>query len=122
MMEEHSVARKRGRYDCPACGERIMRLVHRGSFFHMTSHCPYCGVRLSTDIFHRASQTATSIVLLSMSVIILLSYPHRHRTLRIFFMVAYAPFLLYEVYYLAHTFRKGAYQIISDGTQKTPNA
>jgi DNA-directed RNA polymerase subunit RPC12/RpoP len=47
MMETHSGTKKPGRYDCPACGQRIRRPRVQGTFFRPTYHCPHCGVRIS---------------------------------------------------------------------------
>jgi uncharacterized Zn finger protein len=47
-----SATKKRSRYDCPACGEQVKKLIRDASFFSTTSHCPNCGARISSDFFN----------------------------------------------------------------------
>jgi len=119
-VDKKSGAKKHGRFDCPACARAIHGLVHRGSFFHVTSHCPYCGVRLSTDIFMRISGYGMSLIVLGDVFTRFLIYPLHLRWLKPLSIITVTPFLLYGIYYVICGRVKGSYyQIVPDGTSRT---
>jgi uncharacterized protein (DUF983 family) len=117
-MEKQSAAKKRGRYDCPACGERIKKLVRRGTFLHPISHCPNCGARISSDFFYSIPSFGLALLLVEKSI---MEVTHKHEPAwaKLFFLVLCLGLLLLGVLNLVRVIVKGPYRLISGGTENT---
>ena len=116
-METHSEAKKPGRYDCPACGERINKLIRKGTFFRPTSHCPKCDARISSDLLGIIFIIGLALQFAG-GAIIEMAYKHEPIWAKVLFSVSALALLLVAVLNLLRIMIIGPYRLISGGTEK----
>ena len=78
-METQPAEKKRGRYVCPACGERIKKPVKKGAFFGPIYHCSSCGIRVHinpVDLYMRIGTAALTLNVV-LAILFTLDYPIR---------------------------------------------
>src|SRR5208282_5862090 len=117
IMETQSGEKKPGRNDCPACGERIWRLVRKGTYFRPTSHCPQCGARISSELLDNIPIFGLAL-LFTGQMVIEVTYKHQPRWPKVLFLVSAVAITLYAALNLVRIIVKGPYRLISAGNQK----
>ena len=116
-METVPKIKKRGRYDCPACGTPILNLAQKGTFFHHTHHCPHCGARMS---ILRSTLIAPLLMALGVIPHLFINEIGRHETRAegLVFSIFVLAGLMLLLFNLARFFVKGAYRLAPDVTDK----
>ncbi len=115
-MEALSRTRKRGRYDCPACGKPLRNLVRRGTSFRPQTFCPSCGSRISIyDLYDYLPLFGLSIMFFAQAMYGVF-FGYAPGWVKLLFRVLWIGLLVMSSFNLARLLIKGPYRVISDKT------